>query len=372
MKNFKDLISEGLDSQDSKQSKGNSLAFQFKDQLNELMKVLNVSSPRYVRWIKPNNQMKPKLLESYDAWRQLRWAGVLEAIRIRKIGYPIRKILNEFIRRYKPILTYKDLLSLKGALPSKMWAKILTVVGFPDDNKKWQIGHTKVFMKEDVRQILERELGNAFVEHVIVIQKRIRNYIYRKRTIKLLAARYITRSFKKLQNQKLLRKTYSNMLKAKAIILSWYRAYLKRKREAERRLKEKEIQERLKYDQQLFEIEEERKRLDREREVKNNELIRLNSDLNNDYDNIIDYEHEFNDNPFNHNFNEYNTPGNPEFDEEYKYDEDAFKEDIDGLSNDIDNAEIAELHNKIEELENKLHNVETEKEELERKLMKEK
>ena len=65
MKNFKDLISEGVDSQDSK-TKGNSLAFQFKDQLNELMKVLNVSSPRYVRCIKPNNQMKPKLLESFD------------------------------------------------------------------------------------------------------------------------------------------------------------------------------------------------------------------------------------------------------------------------------------------------------------------
>ena len=49
MKNFKDLISEGVDPQDNKQSKGTSLAFQFKEQLNDLVKVLNVSSPRYVR-----------------------------------------------------------------------------------------------------------------------------------------------------------------------------------------------------------------------------------------------------------------------------------------------------------------------------------
>ena len=171
MKNFKDLISEGVDPQDNKQSKGTSLAFQFKEQLNGLVKVLNVSSPRYVRWIKPNNQMKPKLLDSFDSWRQLRWAGVLEAIRIRKIGYPIRKLLNDFIRRYKPILSFKDLSSLKDSLPSKVWSKILTSAGYPNDKRKWQIGHTKVFMKEEVRQVLERELGNALVNLLLSIEK---------------------------------------------------------------------------------------------------------------------------------------------------------------------------------------------------------
>lgn len=70
-KNFVDYISEGTESEESKQIRGNSLAFQFKDQLNELMKILNVSSPRYVRCIKPNGVMRPKLLESDDVRRQL-------------------------------------------------------------------------------------------------------------------------------------------------------------------------------------------------------------------------------------------------------------------------------------------------------------
>ena len=70
--NFRDIITEGDESKESKQIRGYSLAFQFKDQLDELVKTLNVSSPKYVRCIKPNNQMKPKLLDSHDVCRQLR------------------------------------------------------------------------------------------------------------------------------------------------------------------------------------------------------------------------------------------------------------------------------------------------------------
>lgn len=47
--NFVDHINHGTEPEESKQLRGNSLAFQFKDQLNDLMKILNVSSPRYVR-----------------------------------------------------------------------------------------------------------------------------------------------------------------------------------------------------------------------------------------------------------------------------------------------------------------------------------
>lgn len=116
--NFKDIISNSDDSEETQKLGGTSLAYQFKDQLSNLMKILNVSSPKYVRCIKPNGQMKPKLLESYDVCRQLRCAGVLEAIRIRKIGYPIRKPVDQFIKRYKPILA----LNVKkgdNSMPSK-------------------------------------------------------------------------------------------------------------------------------------------------------------------------------------------------------------------------------------------------------------
>ena len=44
------------------------------------------------------------MFDSYDVRNQLKCAGMLEAIRIRKAGYSIRMKLDEFVRRYRPCL----------------------------------------------------------------------------------------------------------------------------------------------------------------------------------------------------------------------------------------------------------------------------
>ena len=73
---------------------------QFKTQLQELIKLLSISNPFYIRCIKPNSEKQPKLFDSYDVQRQLRCAGMLECIRIRKAGYSVRRSLKEFIDKY--------------------------------------------------------------------------------------------------------------------------------------------------------------------------------------------------------------------------------------------------------------------------------
>lgn len=65
---------------------------------------LRKSSPRYVRCIKPNNRFTPTDFDSGDVLKQLRCAGMLEAIRIRKAGYSIRIVFKDFNRRYRPCL----------------------------------------------------------------------------------------------------------------------------------------------------------------------------------------------------------------------------------------------------------------------------
>ena len=70
---------------------GNSLSRQFRSQLKDLMSMLASSAPRYVRCIKPNGKMAPGEVDSHDVCRQLRCAGMLDTIRIRKEGYSIRK-----------------------------------------------------------------------------------------------------------------------------------------------------------------------------------------------------------------------------------------------------------------------------------------
>lgn len=80
-----------------------SLSKQFKKQLDELLKMLSQSNPRYVKCIKPNSVKRPRIFESLDVNRQLLSAGVLESIKIRKQGYSVRRSKEEFVRRYIPL-----------------------------------------------------------------------------------------------------------------------------------------------------------------------------------------------------------------------------------------------------------------------------
>lgn len=65
------------------------------------MKLLNLSIPYYIRCIKPNNNKKSKEFDSLEVMRQMRYAGLLEAIRIRKAGYEIRIKHEDFVKKYR-------------------------------------------------------------------------------------------------------------------------------------------------------------------------------------------------------------------------------------------------------------------------------
>ncbi len=69
--------------------------------MQDLIEILNLSNPSYIRCIKPNNFKTPNQLDSSEVLRQLKCGGLLEAIRIRKAGYDIRRTHQEFLKRYK-------------------------------------------------------------------------------------------------------------------------------------------------------------------------------------------------------------------------------------------------------------------------------
>eukprot|EP01130_Rhizamoeba_saxonica_P016223 TRINITY_DN745_c0_g1_i1.p1 TRINITY_DN745_c0_g1~~TRINITY_DN745_c0_g1_i1.p1 ORF type:complete len:1528 (+),score=443.15 TRINITY_DN745_c0_g1_i1:69-4652(+) len=80
-----------------------SLGSQFRQQLNALMNMINSTNPHYIRCVKPNSNKRPAA-EDFDApmsCRQLRYAGVFEAVNIRRIGYPFRLTHEKFFKRYR-------------------------------------------------------------------------------------------------------------------------------------------------------------------------------------------------------------------------------------------------------------------------------
>jgi len=80
--------------------KNTTLLTNFQEQLGNLMHTLQISEPHFVRCVKSNNTKSPGVLDAAMTLEQLRYSGVLEAIQIRKLGFPIRRTLQQFYNAY--------------------------------------------------------------------------------------------------------------------------------------------------------------------------------------------------------------------------------------------------------------------------------
>jgi myosin-5 len=78
-----------------------SLGAKFTRQLGDLMQALNATEPHYIRCVKPNPNKAQLQYEGQMVYDQLTYAGVFEAITIRKQGFPFRLPHHEFFQRYK-------------------------------------------------------------------------------------------------------------------------------------------------------------------------------------------------------------------------------------------------------------------------------
>ena len=77
-----------------------SVGSQFASQLRTLRENIDQTSPHYIRCLKPNDELIPDNFVPAIIADQLRCAGVLEAVRVSRIGYPQRYSKDMFVQRY--------------------------------------------------------------------------------------------------------------------------------------------------------------------------------------------------------------------------------------------------------------------------------
>ncbi|XP_059044227.1 unconventional myosin-VIIa [Mustela lutreola] len=158
------------------------LSSQFKRSLELLMRTLGACQPFFVRCIKPNEFKKPMLFDRLLCVRQLRYSGMMETIRIRRAGYPIRYSFVEFVERYRVLLPGVKPAYKQDDLRGTCQRMAEAVLGTHDD---WQIGKTKIFLKDHHDMLLEVERDKAITDRVILLQKVIRGFKDRSNFLKL-------------------------------------------------------------------------------------------------------------------------------------------------------------------------------------------
>lgn len=149
----------------------------FRRQLNNLMDVCNQTHPHYIRCIKPNDTKMPSTFNSRMCLEQLTYAGVFEAVQIRKTGYPFRLSHERFAQRYCYLLKrkYGTVAFPSGKGMDEVCMLILESV--PQDFSRVAIGRTMVLYQAEEHRVLELVRNLCLDRLYSIAQRRVRRYI---------------------------------------------------------------------------------------------------------------------------------------------------------------------------------------------------
>nr|XP_021400072.1 unconventional myosin-VIIb [Lonchura striata domestica] len=172
-----DQVYKGLDTT----KRLSTLGGQFKQSLEKLMKILEQCQPYFIRCIKPNDYKKPLLFDRELCIKQLRYSGMMETIQIRKAGYPVRYSFEEFFERYRVLLPWSLRQKLKNDTRQSCISISEAVLG---KDESWQVGRTKIFLKDHHDTVLELQRQNILTDKVLLIQKVMRGLKDRKQFLK--------------------------------------------------------------------------------------------------------------------------------------------------------------------------------------------
>ncbi|KAK3250707.1 hypothetical protein CYMTET_39922 [Cymbomonas tetramitiformis] len=167
----------------------NTVAYHFRSDLMDLMKLLESSNRHYVRAIKPNSQKKANVVDDQMVLEQLKYNGVQETIRVRKSGYPYRYNFEDFIQRYFILL---EVGASRKYSPKDFTQRLVGKAGIEGGPEVWQAGKTLVFFKNDnAIAALETMRTVQLNERIVKCQAMWRKFIGRKHFLEMKASSVI-------------------------------------------------------------------------------------------------------------------------------------------------------------------------------------
>ena len=127
------------------------------------MTLLRKTQPYFVRCIKPNHEQIPNHLIDQFVLKQLQYSGMLETVRIRRQGYPVRFAFQDFVDRFQFLLApaERKLLAQKG---KGGCADIIKLIGLAPGDCVY--GKSKIFFKDKPASFMEARLAQIQAERM--------------------------------------------------------------------------------------------------------------------------------------------------------------------------------------------------------------
>jgi myosin-3 len=201
------------------------VATYFRYSLMDLLSKMVAGAPHFVRCIRPNKDKIPGYFDAETVGVQLKYTGVLETTKIRRLGYSHRISYGDFVKRYS-ILVYP----LKANMSStkETCVDIMQKLGL----RNWKVGKTKLFLKYYHAEQLSR-LYEDINHKIILIQCAVRRWLARKaykiqRQRMTDSAIVIQRFFRGYRVRKLNKELRECKSKAASLLQAQIRGYLAR------------------------------------------------------------------------------------------------------------------------------------------------
>ncbi|NXT85273.1 MYO15 protein, partial [Zapornia atra] len=156
--------------------KAPTVAARFQQSLLDLVEKMERCNPFFVRCLKPNNKKEPGLFEADVVSSQLRYSGILETIRIRKEGFPIRIPFLVFIDRYRCLVDMWSNVIPNGVNCVEMLRNLC-----PVSPSMYYVGVSKLFLKEQLYQALESKRARAHHLAALTLQRYARTFFIKRR-----------------------------------------------------------------------------------------------------------------------------------------------------------------------------------------------
>lgn len=194
----------------------------FHDSLQQLLESMSQCNPWFVRCIKPNNEKSPMKYDMPCVLEQLRYTGMLETIKIRKTGYPVRLLFSQFVDRYRYLISTR----LPRGAPNKELCRIILDKATPDDaHDQYQLGLLRVFLRESLERNLEYNRALILERAAITVQRYTRGFLARRRYLNIIKSTIFLQAVYRGYRE---RKKYNELKKGVLIAQKLWRGKIQR------------------------------------------------------------------------------------------------------------------------------------------------